>query len=683
MAQQQQRSYDDAGYSLLGVPATASASASAATTTAVAPDVFDLGVLPEYGGGGTGAPDASVGTSVAAVDGHGGVGDDDGETRSVVDITATRPQHVLWSRHMVPERTLSVFGAPCNGDAAEFARALFGADYAAPRGVHCAQYVSFHVRLTNDNPVWSVNEASLQGTPHALQHALEGAVATSQPSLDMTADARNANPAYIGSEQLENHEFDVENAIMLAACVERAAHRAGDVDVGVRVGLYTDAHARGDARASGRAPTQREVLQCFNTFAVGTSAGGSKYSFVVHAHEPPVVGAPIPRRIGQPAYTAWTDVFENTTASYDETELWDIVHAGNTVARLVFVKCAAPIAAGSAPNATSSSASAATASVLGDADASSAFLPENVFAANARLNTCLVHLTSQSATQSRSQLGVAFAGNVVALQNAYMRLKIYERKAAATSDDTQAAARRARIAAHVELCRAHPNTTFWLVMPDNAQDSARWKDNQRFPLALDDEIVGVRTITAVEERILSTVRVTVGVDHVAYKIVLNSDPDSPPDGNGARVVSFTNYVRVVNAHLADMDKHHVSRQMHDVSRLTVSAHALGVKTKASAKAKANALANVDANEEGKFDVSLTVGFVLAPLALASGPDYVHIDATEHTAQMATFLDGHVYTMPSGMRRAVIPLRQNDVYIRPMAFDRARARARTSAPATHT
>ena len=115
---------------------------------------------------------------------------------------------------------------------------------------------------------------------------------------------------------------------------------------------------------------------------------------------------------------------------------------------------------------------------------------------------------------------------------------------------------------------------------------------------------------------------------------------------------FVDLARVVNAHLSRTTRRNEKRQMRDVSRLVVTSSAV---------------------QPGKpYGVDVTVAFVLAPLHLSLGPDVSPGALRSEVPHM----DGVRVQAMDGTSRLVVPLTLPHVFVRPMAWDRARGAGET-------
>jgi hypothetical protein len=91
----------------------------------------------------------------------------------------------------------------------------------------------------------------------------------------------------------------------------------------------------------------------------------------------------------------------------------------------------------------------------------------------------------------------------------------------------------------------------------------------------------------------------------------------------------------------------VKQQMRDITRLTVTSHAL--------------------QDRGEYCINLTVGFVVAPLSLSLGPGVI----PNASLAQVPHLDGVRVQTANGTPRLVVPLQLPAGFVRPMAFERSR------------
>ena len=523
------------------------------------------------------------------------------------------PQHVVQHDHLTDRRTLNVFGGPGNLDPATFARAVLGESYASPPGVHGAQYVSFPVTLTHQAPAWMVNDPKLHGAEDALETALQNAFPF-QPSVDMQkVDGKHRVYLYA----LATEQFDVKNALVLAAFVERV-HVVSETPVGLRVGLYTDPEARAPQPEDVPAAQILGGMTRFAGAEGGTcAADGKAYSMI--AHPGSAKEYELPRRLGNALCDEWTKMGGGTDNSA-ETKYWSCMSDGVVEAKLMF------LAQSLVRNAKEEYAGYAIADMR---------LPRSC-------------VTIAGTTY------FVFAHNADMLRNTFVRLRIYERKLS-LSNDEEAKKKLANASARVDA-----NSSAWLVPPATPADYSRWMDVMQYPRVGEDDSCGIRTMTAHEMRVLESMWIVVQPQQQAYKPVGTRVRTNifTVDGGAVRL-RFLDFVRAVNEHV----KHHATnleaRQLCDARRIAAAAYPF--------------------KEGAPFRVDLTLGFIIAPQDISTGLTAEEQKESAHdkdsglaAADALEYENSKVVPMQNGEQRVVIPFDQRRGFVLSAAWRRARA-----------
>ena len=430
---------------------------------------------------------------------------------------------IVSRKHITTKRTLSVFGGPCALDADEFARAVLGASYRQPFGVHCAHYVSFALKLTQEAPVWTPFKFEGKG-PDQMMLALSRAYPY-QPSVDTRKFGRDYSSAYLARpSSVDDTNFDTTNTLVLCACVERVRHVRGDCAVGICVGMSTE------PRNAPGAGTMRR-------FAYAThDSSGKAYSVIAHPREPLAREYDPPKRLGAPFCNEWTSTSSRSRLANEGNESWTDFTPEN--------------------------------------DRNFSFLSKPAARATADVQDVLGHPIANSLptfqVKTRAANPAVFTVhcmNADGLRQAYMRLKIYEREAMLSGNHT-AVEEITKI--KTECGGKHP---VWIVLPKDGKD---WSNATTLPRAGADEDLGVRTLTKDEEAVVALMRVVVLDHEPAYNTLLANVPPERKQVRRGRESSeievlFKDYVMHVNEAIAADVSDFETRQLRDASRVCVTA----------------------------------------------------------------------------------------------------------------
>lgn len=433
---------------------------------------------------------------------------------------------IVSRKHVTTARTLSVFGGPSNLMPDEFARAVLGASYRQPFGVHCAHYVSFSLKLTQDASTWTPHRFAGKGAD-PMMLALSRAYPY-QPSVDSRFHGKDYAPVFLARPpSAEDTAFKTENTLVLCACVERVRHVRGDCAVGISVGMSTES----------RTSSESEVPQTqMRRLAVGArDSSGNSFSVIAYPKEPLAREYDPPKRLGAPFCNEWTSTSSRTRLENEGNQCWTDFTADND--RNFSFLSKPPTRATPDEH------------VLGQPVANS--LPTFQVKTRTAQNTpYTVHCMSADA-----------------LRQAYMRLKIYEREALLSGKQ-----KAVDLVTRVKT-ECGGKVPVWIVLPRDGKD---WSNATTLPRAGAEEALGVRTLTWEEEAVIDLMRVVVQEHEPAYNLLLSNVPagrrQTRREGRFQEVVvGFKDYVMHVNEAIAADVSDYETRQLRDASRVCVSA----------------------------------------------------------------------------------------------------------------